>query len=81
MSQDNQEKKPIKETNKFIRFSQMGIVMGVIIGGFAWGGSWLNDKYPTDKNWWTVGMSLTGVIFAITYMIMDVIKASKKDDE
>ena len=80
MTTQNQDP-DIKKANKFIRFSQMGLVMGVIIGGFTYLGSCLNGKYPTEKNWWTVGMALAGVVIAITYMIMDVIRISKKEDE
>lgn len=70
-----------KKNNKFLRFSQMGVVMGVIIGGFTWLGTWLDKQYPNEKNVWTIVLSLSGVILAMYFMIRDVIRISGKDEE
>jgi len=52
------EEKPKKVGSNFARFSSVGIQMGVIIALFAWLGTYLDEKYQNDTQWWTVGLSL-----------------------
>lgn len=66
---------------KYLRFSGLGIQMGIIIGGFAWLGSYLDDKYNNKTPWWTLGLSLFGVASALYLMIKEVIKMSKENEE
>ena len=70
-----------KKANKFLRFSQMGVVMGVIIGGFTWFGTWMDGQYPNEKDLWTVCFSLGGVLIAMYYMIKDILRITKQDEE
>ena len=67
--------------NKFLRFSQMGIIMGVVIGGFTWFGTWMDGQYPNEKNLWTVGFALAGVLISMFYMIKDIMRITKEDEE
>ena len=69
------------QNNKYIRFSAIGIQMGIIIGGFVYLGAYLDEKYGTKTPWWTLGLSLFGVIASLYLMIKEVIKMSKDDDE
>lgn len=69
-----------KGISKFARFSAVGIQMGVIIVLFTWLGTYLDDKYKTQTAWWTIGLSLFGVIAALTLVIKEVIKMSKEDE-
>lgn len=73
--------KPEKGYNKFARFSGLGIQMGVIIGGFTWLGVYLDERQATKTPWWTIGLSLFGVISALYLMIKEVLSMSKKDDD
>lgn len=54
--------------------------MGVIIGGFAWLGDYLDDKYHNKTAWWTLGLTLFGVAASLYLMIKEVIKMSKDND-
>ena len=70
-----------KNTNKYLRFSSVGIQMGVIIGGFAWLGNYLDDSYQNKTAWWTLGLSLFGVAAGMYLMIKEVIKMSKDNEK
>lgn len=67
--------------SKYARFSGLGIQMGIIIGGFAWLGVYLDDKYKTKTPWWTIGLSLFGVFAGLYIMIKEVIKMGKDNDK
>lgn len=69
-----------KKISKFARFSSVGIQMGVIIALFTWLGTYLDDKYQTSTAWWTLGLSLFGVVAGLTLVIKEVIKMSKEDE-
>jgi uncharacterized membrane protein len=69
-----------KKISKFARFSSVGIQMGVIIALFTWLGTYLDAKYKTNIAWWTLGLSLFGVIAGLILIIKEVIKMSKEDE-
>ncbi|MCO5258640.1 MAG: AtpZ/AtpI family protein [Crocinitomicaceae bacterium] len=77
-SNDNSAKKKI---NTFARFSTVGIQMGVIIGGFAVLGNYLDKKYETETPWWTLGLVLFGVGAGLTLVIKEAIKMSNQQDD
>jgi F0F1-type ATP synthase assembly protein I len=66
-----------KKQNALIRFSSAGIQMGVIIGLFTWLGTYLDEKYHNTTAYWTVGLSLFGVIAGLTIVIREVIRMQK----
>ena len=61
--------KDLKNKNHFIKYSNMVIQMGVIIGVFAYVGHYLDLKFDTSKKYWTMILSLVGVFGAIYQMI------------
>lgn len=69
-----------KKANKYVRFSSLGIQMGVIIFVFTWGGMYLDSYFLTKTPWYTVVLSLTGVIGSLTLIIREVIQMSNEDD-
>jgi F0F1-type ATP synthase assembly protein I len=69
-----------KKFSKFARFSSVGIQMGVIIALFTWLGTYLDAKYKTSTAWWTLGLSLFGVVAGLILVIKEVIKMSKEDE-
>ncbi|MEN9999087.1 MAG: hypothetical protein RI922_2077 [Bacteroidota bacterium] len=66
--------------SKFARFSGLGIQMGAIIAGFTWLGTFLDKKYTTKTPWWTIGLSLFGVMAGLYLVIKEVIKMGKEDE-
>ncbi len=75
------DKKATSKTSKYVRFSGVGIQMGIIIGGFAFLGNYLDGKYQNKTPWWTLGLSLFGVAAGLYIMIKEVIKISKEDEK
>ena len=54
--------------------------MGLIIYSFTWGGMFLDERCEMSTPWFTVALSLTGVIGSLTLIIREVIKMNKDDD-
>ena len=52
-----------------LEYSSLGIQIAVIVGGFAYLGQWLDEKYPSNKKWFTLGFVLFGVAASIYYAI------------
>jgi RsiW-degrading membrane proteinase PrsW (M82 family) len=55
--------------------------MGVIIGGFTWLGVYLDERQKNKTAWWTIGLSLFGVMAALYLMIKEVLRMNKDDDK
>lgn len=68
-----------KNQRNIARFSGLGIQMGVIIGGFAWLGNYLDKKQGNNKPWWTLSLLLFGVIGAM-YLVIKEIKQMNEDE-
>lgn len=75
------ENKPKNTGSNFARFSSVGIQMGVIIALFTWLGTYLDEKYQTKTQWWTIGLSLFGVTAGLTLIIKEAINMSKDDEK
>ncbi len=69
-----------RKVNKYVKFSSLGIQMGLIIYIFTWGGILLDDRYEMSTPWFTVALSLFGVIGSLVLVIREVIKMNKHDD-
>ena len=63
--------------NKFIKFSSIGIQMGATIAFFSWLGTYLDEKQNSQTPWWTVGLSLFGVISSLVIVIREAMKMNK----
>ena len=70
-----------KKTNLFFRFSTAGIQMAGIIAFFTWLGTYLDGKYKPSTPWWTIGLSLFGVIASLVLIIREVMNFSKENDQ
>lgn len=71
----------IKQVSTFARFSAVGIQMGAIIGLFTWLGTYLDAKFSTKTPWWTIGLSLFGVIVGLYLVIREVIAMNNRENE
>lgn len=74
------EEKQKKNNNIYLRLSSVAIQMGVVIGGFAWLGVFLDDKYKLEKPIWTIVLSLFGVM-ASMYLIFKEVKNINSSDK
>ncbi|MAO32883.1 MAG: hypothetical protein CL824_05185 [Crocinitomicaceae bacterium] len=66
-----------KQLSKYLKFSSLGIQMGVIIAFFTWLGTYLDMSQNSDIQWWTLSLSLFGVISSLVLVIREVIKMNK----
>ena len=54
--------------------------MAGIIGFFAWLGTYFDKKFETQTPWWTISLSLLGVISSMFMIIREIIKLNNPDD-
>lgn len=56
---------PDKNDRKFLRFGSLGVQMAVLIYAGSELGKHLDDRYPSDKNWYTIVcvMAAVGISF------------------
>jgi F0F1-type ATP synthase assembly protein I len=69
-----------KKVSPFIRFSTLGIQMGVIIAFFTWLGYYLDDKFQSKTPWWTLILSLFGVCSSLYLVIKEVMKMGQNEE-
>lgn len=77
------KKKPTKKSkplNKFARLSGIGIQMGVTIFLGAYLGKFLDNKYPNDKKWFTIGLTLLAVAISFYSVLKQVNKINQEED-
>lgn len=67
-------------SNAYIRFSSIGIQMGVIIFIFTRLGLYLDDVLDTVTPWMTIVLSLLGVAGSLFLVIREVLKLNQNDD-
>lgn len=58
-------------------YSGIGLQIVLMIGGAAWIGKWLDEKYQVERNWFTLGFVLFGVALAMIYAIRTLNKINK----
>lgn len=63
-----------KSVNNFLRFSGLGMQMGITIAIFAAIGHWLDQKMQTNQPYWTAGLALVGVLGSIISLIRQLPK-------
>lgn len=78
MTNKSSEKKPNKQPNSFARFSGIAIQMGGTIFLGAYAGKWLDNKYPNEKNWFTIGLTIFSVFLALFNVLRQLNKYNDK---
>lgn len=69
----NQDQKK-EQLNKYLKFSGLGVQMGVIIGLSAWGGKSLDEYYEFKTPIMTIILSLMGVGISLYVVLKEVTK-------
>ena len=63
---------------RYGRLSGIGLQMGATIFLGAYLGKYLDAKYPADKKWWTIGLTL----FAVAISLYNVLRqVNRMNDE
>ncbi len=66
--------------NKFLVLTGVGIQMMVTIFAGALAGKYLDEKYPADKKWFTMGLTILAV-FVSLYLVVQQLNRLNKDDD
>ena len=72
--EDREKKSPLKN---WAIFTGIALQMGATIFICAWIGKKLDERYPSEKNWFTIGFVLFGV-FASLYIVLQQLKSLNK---
>lgn len=64
------EKKQGKPLNKYLKLTGIGLQMGLTIYLCAYFGKKLDVIYPNDRNWFTLGLTMFGVVAALVSVVM-----------
>lgn len=75
------KKKDKGRIKNYIRFSGIGIQMGIIITAGALGGQWLDTKQENNFPTWTLVLTLLAIFASLYLIIREVIKMGKEDDD
>ena len=75
------DKKERKNRNTYLRFSSVGIQMGITIGGAAYLGNYLDKKYANETPVWTIVCCLVGIGIGLYMVIKEVLNMSKENDK
>jgi F0F1-type ATP synthase assembly protein I len=71
---------PKRNFSKFARLSGIGIQMGATIFLGAYLGKFLDQKYPSDKKWFTIGLTLFSVVISLYNVLRQVNKMNDEQD-
>ena len=69
-----ERKRKTEGLNQYVKFSGMGLQMGITIAIFAYAGYWLDGKFETESPYYTAGLSLIGVFASLFLMIKQLPK-------
>lgn len=67
-----------KPANSALKYTGIAAQMGVTIFLGAYLGKYLDEKYPMDKKWFTIGLTLLGVGLSLFNVIRQL---NKMNDE
>lgn len=62
------------------RFSAISFQMGATIFLGAYAGKMLDEKYPSNKKWFTIGLTLFAVALSLYNVLRQVNKLNSEDD-
>lgn len=71
----------MKEKNKFIVLTGVAIQMGGTIFLGAYVGKMLDEKYPSDKKWFTMSLTILAVFISLFNILNQLKKINKEDGE
>lgn len=70
-----------RQGNKWLALINIPIQMGIIVFLFAWGGKWLDAKYPNPHNLYVKILTIVGVAIAFYNLSRQLKEINKMDDQ
>lgn len=74
------KKNPTKNLSKFVRFTGLGLQMGLTIYFASLIGDWLDTKYPSENMSWHKTLTIFAVFGSTYSIIRQVIKLGNSDN-
>jgi len=74
------DKKP-RKTSRFLALTGIGLQMGATIFLFAYIGRTLDEKYPSNKKWFTMGLTIFGVALSLYSVLKQVNRINKQEED
>lgn len=75
------QKKEKSSISRVARLSGMGMQMAGTIFIFALLGKWLDEKYPSNKKWFTIGLVLFATVLSMYNILRQVNYMNSQEDE
>ena len=69
------------KSRSFLVFTGIAAQMGVTIFLGAYFGKMLDEKYPSNKKWFTIGLTLFGVFLAMYNILRQLKRVNEKNDQ
>jgi uncharacterized membrane protein YfcA len=69
----------MKNGNKFLILTGVGIQMMITIFAGAYFGKMLDEKYPAEKKWFTMGLTILAVFISL-YLVVQQLKRLNRND-
>lgn len=73
------KKKPNTTFKNLFYFSGVGIQMGLTIYLGAYAGKWLDLQYPSNKNWFTITLTLVAVAISLYTLLKQIQRFNKNN--
>jgi F0F1-type ATP synthase assembly protein I len=80
MKKNKKSSNKSKQPNNFLRLTGVAAQMGVTVFLGAYAGKFLDEKYPSDKNWFTIGLTIFAVGVALYNVLRQVNKINNQDE-
>lgn len=77
----DEQKKKSSSFSRVARLSGIGMQMAGTIFIFAMIGKWLDEKYPSNKKWFTIGLVLFATVISMYNILRRVNKMNQEEDD
>jgi F0F1-type ATP synthase assembly protein I len=77
MSDKEKKSKP----SAYLKYSSLGFQMAITIGLGAWLGTYLDEKYQTEKPYYTIAIILLSIAIALYQVIKEVMSLNKENED
>ncbi len=70
----------MKKQSKFLALTGIAAQMGITIYLGASLGKYLDEKYPMEKKWFTIGITLLAIVISFYNLLRQINKINERND-
>ncbi|MDC1452404.1 AtpZ/AtpI family protein [Vicingaceae bacterium] len=74
------EKDPKKKWPRYLALTGIAFQMGITIYLFSFLGKYLDNRYSIEDNYWTIGLTLIGVVLSFYSLLKQVNRINKEEE-